>query len=120
MKKVADAIVYCKKELLTFLQENLQQTTQSISQTIGAGKNYEQFELSTLWDRIISQSLLSIGFIIETLSDEENQKWLNDWKSLIETTKILSFWNSKSSMVKRACFSLFTTISKKLPGLKFY
>jgi hypothetical protein len=63
-KKQTEAMIFCKKELISFLQENLVQTTQSISQTLGAGKNIESILLIQLWERIISQSLLSIGFII--------------------------------------------------------
>lgn len=108
--KQVSALIFCKSEIMSSIDHNLQSSENSNKKSNSLDFTDERFE------RIISSSILSLGFLIDKFPEEENQKTLEQYKEIIND-KFWKFCSSKSPLIRRSMYSFISTASQKLPIL---
>ncbi|KAN0018268.1 hypothetical protein ACTFIU_010882 [Dictyostelium citrinum] len=122
-KKRKDVFKFGHDEALTYLCENLQETPQ----TIGDSKSVSQEILQERYERCISNSLLAIEYLINNTTDTSSSPSSSSSSSTTTTGNIeiyekifesqfFSFFQSKSSNIRKTAYRVLTTVIKKIPG----
>ncbi|EAL70330.1 RING zinc finger-containing protein [Dictyostelium discoideum AX4] len=127
-KKRKDVFKFGHDEALTYLCENLQETPQ----TIGDSKSISQEILQERYERCISNSLLAIEYLINnttatatdssssssttTTTTTTNNTGNTEIYEKIFESQFFSFFQSKSSNIRKTAYRVLTTVIKKLAG----
>ncbi|KAK5577128.1 hypothetical protein RB653_002066 [Dictyostelium firmibasis] len=123
-KKRNDVFKFGHDDALTYLCENLQETPQ----TIGDSKSISQEILQERYERCISNSLLAIEYLInntttaaatttttETTNTSSSTTNTEIYEKIFES-QFFSFFQSKSSNIRKTAYRVLATVIKKIPG----
>ena len=116
--KQTDAIIFCKKEIMNVISNNLEMAPPSTTLLNNSDPDTSLI-INERYERLVSCSLNTLSFMINTLPLNENITLL----PLYQDVTVLNnkFWNVyftyKSGIVRKSCYHFITVTSLKLPQL---
>ncbi|KAL6076582.1 listerin E3 ubiquitin protein ligase 1, variant 2 [Balamuthia mandrillaris] len=111
-RKHGEAIMFCKDELLSRLQENFAHTIN----TIGGASQVPAILVTEKYERVISSSILALRYMIETISAEDCSKISEQLNGMLNA-KFWQFCSSKHTPIRIAAYQLLTTLCSRVPEL---
>lgn len=111
--KRANALVFCKDEIMGLISDNLiKETPESMSDSSATKE-----EIQGKYERAMSCSLLSFGYLVETLSAGESGQLETHYKALLAEKKFWGFVKSENPLVRRAVYRVVSLLCQKIPSI---
>eukprot|EP00794_Sanderia_malayensis_P000162 gene162-774_t len=107
--KKRDALSFCKKELISNIQDNLIKQTQD---TISDPKVIPVEERESKYNRLISATLFSFGYLLDSLSPSDIESLSSELESILKEKKFWKFSKQKSPMIRNAFFTAVSFLSQ--------
>ncbi|EGG18283.1 hypothetical protein DFA_03777 [Cavenderia fasciculata] len=116
-KKRRDVLLFGQEQAIQYLCENLQENVN----TLGDGKATPPEVLQERYERLISNSLLAIEYLMEKTKDNSNNESSNNqsiqtiYQPIFES-QFFTFLSSKSVVIRRTCYRLISGLVSTLPS----
>ncbi|CAH1799497.1 unnamed protein product [Owenia fusiformis] len=112
--KQADAILFCKTEVMNYLQDNLIQQT---IETLSDARLYSKDEMESKYYKVISSTLLAWKLFISTVPDVQQQSLHDKYSAILNEGKFWKYGKHKSSMIRSSFYSVISTLCLCVPDL---
>ncbi|EDO46720.1 predicted protein [Nematostella vectensis] len=113
-EKQKSAIVFCKEVLCEFVKDNLLNQTAS---TLSDPKYVAEEDRESKYNRTISSSLLVLGHLISTCTDDINMQMIDSYRDIFDQKKFWKLIKHKSIHIRASMFSLIATSCQQIPSL---
>ncbi|XP_078698353.1 E3 ubiquitin-protein ligase listerin-like isoform X4 [Branchiostoma floridae x Branchiostoma belcheri] len=110
--KQAEALVFCKHEVLTHLQDNLFKQT---PQTMSDPKTTSPEEVEAKYQRVVTASLMAIKLFMNTIPASENMELTETYGRLLGNDKLWKFSKHKSPQIRGALYSVIAAFCVHAP-----
>ncbi|KAF9922671.1 hypothetical protein FBU30_007218 [Linnemannia zychae] len=112
--KREQVVSFCLQDMIYYISEILLNKT---PETLSDPRFNTKEEMDTRYARVVSSSLYTLGYIIDTLSLETLEKHNDDIGQLLDEPKLWAFFGHGNPLVRRACYNTLRTITSKAPDL---
>ena len=109
--KIQDCVVFCQKEILTYIYDNLTSKLESGSKS-GTNEDAE-----AKFERIIISSLQGYCLYLDTLTNEQIEKSTELNKQIISNSRFLKLATHKSAFIRATWFKVLAALYYKAPFL---
>ncbi|XP_066277345.1 E3 ubiquitin-protein ligase listerin-like isoform X3 [Branchiostoma lanceolatum] len=110
--KQAEALVFCKHEVLTHLQDNLFKQT---PQTMSDPKTTSPEEVEAKYQRVVTASLMAIKLFMNIIPASENMDLTDTYARLLGNDKLWKFSKHKSPQIRGALYSVIAAFCVHAP-----
>eukprot|EP01129_Flabellula_baltica_P012359 TRINITY_DN5575_c0_g1_i1.p1 TRINITY_DN5575_c0_g1~~TRINITY_DN5575_c0_g1_i1.p1 ORF type:complete len:1557 (+),score=293.84 TRINITY_DN5575_c0_g1_i1:275-4945(+) len=114
-KKHAGLIIFCKDEIFGYIEQCLNETSQSIQVKYGLEKEYAEER----YERVNYNSIQALIYLCEFFSSQDQEYFISSCQTLL-STKFWTKFNSASVYVRNSMYSLLFAILRHTPELAHY
>ncbi|KAJ7383932.1 listerin E3 ubiquitin protein ligase 1 [Desmophyllum pertusum] len=113
-EKQIEVIMFCRKELFEFLQDNILSQTPS---TLSDPKFVSEEEMEAKYNRVLSSSILGLGQLIHVTSSNADADMEELFLDVLRQNKFWKYARHKSPNVRGAVFSMVSVTCEILPSM---
>lgn len=107
--KIQDCVVFCQKEILTYIDNNLQSDVNL--------KQCTNEEAEAKYERIIVSTLQGYCLYLDTLTEEQISKCIDLNRKIITTTRFLNLATHQTVLIRATFFKTLAVLYNKAPFL---
>uniref|UniRef100_T1IH75 E3 ubiquitin-protein ligase listerin n=1 Tax=Strigamia maritima TaxID=126957 RepID=T1IH75_STRMM len=111
--KQAEAVAFCKLEIIGLIEDNLFQQT---ARTLSDPDTTPVEEMEAKYIRIITSSFLAWKHILTVMPKTEHESLMENYSKMFSELKFWKFAKHESPLIRNAWFSLISTTSQLLPA----
>ncbi|KAG0237979.1 hypothetical protein BGW42_008079 [Actinomortierella wolfii] len=112
--KREQVLVFCLKDLIAHISENLLNKT---PETLSDPRFTTPEEMETRFARVVASALYTLGYLFENVSEEGLKQGAAEINTLLDEQKLWKYFGFSNAMVRRATYSFLRSIINKAPKL---
>ncbi|XP_022804416.1 E3 ubiquitin-protein ligase listerin-like [Stylophora pistillata] len=113
-EKQTDVIMFCRKELFEFFQDNILTQTSS---TLSDPKFVSEEEREAKYNRVLSSSILGLGHLMNVTSQRDTTDMVDLYLNVLRQNKFWKYARHKSPHVRAAVFSTVSIACEVHPSM---
>nr|XP_006825327.1 PREDICTED: E3 ubiquitin-protein ligase listerin-like [Saccoglossus kowalevskii] len=114
LSKQSEAILFCKEDILMYIQDNLFKQTAA---TLSDPKSTPAEEMETKYNRVITSSFLALNYFLLSIPKKEHENLVEIYRTLFEEPKFWKYSKSKTPMIRGAFYSTISALCQVVPEM---
>ncbi|KAI9263195.1 hypothetical protein BDA99DRAFT_559751 [Phascolomyces articulosus] len=105
---------FCQKDILEYVTEMILSKTPD---TLSDPRHVTKEDMAAKFARVISGCFYCIGHIIEKLSEEEREKYMEDYNALFDSPTLWKFLGHNSPVIRKSVYRFIKTLLIQWKGI---